>query len=426
MEDLQLTTRTDVPILTVTELSLSLKRVVEATFGRVRLRGEISSFKRHSSGHAYFALKDDTSVIDGICWRGTLSKLSLSPEDGMEVICKGRITTYGARSKYQIVVDSIELAGVGSLLKLLQERKEKLQKEGLFDPLLKKPLPFLPKKIGIVTSPTGAVIQDILHRLKDRFPCHVVVWPVAVQGNTAAQEVTHAIQGFNALPESQRPDLLIVARGGGSLEDLWGFNEESVVRAAFESALPLISAIGHETDTTLIDFASDKRAPTPTAAAEMAVPVRLDLLESIQHRGHRLGNSILTHLRLLKTDLASFARGMISPKQSLQMKSQVLDERQERLSGALQKRLQKNNQDLSFLGHRLHQVRQESLVKNKNHYDRLSQLLESYSYTKTLKRGFALAKDAKGVVITSAAQLKSNTEATLQFHDGTQRIKPLS
>ncbi|HCI48420.1 MAG: hypothetical protein A2621_02495 [Alphaproteobacteria bacterium RIFCSPHIGHO2_01_FULL_41_14] len=424
MEHIDLDIRVQSPILTVTELSVVLKKTIEGAFGSVRLRGEISSFKSHSSGHSYFSLKDDTSVIDAICWRGT--NLSLTPADGLEVICHGRITTYGARSKYQIIIESMELAGVGSLLKLLQERKEKLAKEGLFEAEHKKPIPFLPKKIGVITSPTGAVIQDILHRLKERFPCHVILWPVAVQGTTSAQEVTNAILGFNALPPDQRPDLLIVARGGGSLEDLWSFNEENVVRAAAGSQIPLISAVGHETDTTLIDFASDRRAPTPTAAAEMAVPVRLDLLENVQHIHHRLHTAMITHMRHLYTSLQSLARGLVSPKQSLQMKAQILDERQERLSAALEKKIHQSTQTLKFISHRLHQVRQEALVKNKSQYDRLAQLLESYSYTKTLGRGFALVKDTAGNLITSAQHMKTQERADLQFADGTVIVKPLS
>lgn len=426
MQPLDLDIRIESPVLTVTELSFALKKTIESTFGAVRLRGEISSFKHHSSGHAYFCLKDEESVIDAICWRGTLSGLSLTPADGLEVICHGRITTYGARSKYQIIVESMELAGIGSLLKLLQERKEKLTKEGLFDLSRKKPLPSLPKRIGIVTSPTGAVIQDILHRLKERFPCHVILWPVAVQGSTSAEEVTKAILGFNALPEAQKPDLLIVARGGGSLEDLWSFNEENVVRAAAESAIPLISAIGHETDTTLIDFAADRRAPTPTAAAEMATPVRLDLLEMVQHVHHRFMTGMTSYVRHVQTTLQSLGRGLINPKQSLQMKAQILDERQERLEIALQKKMTQRRQDLRFLTHRLHHIRQEALQRHTHLYSQLSQLLESYSYTKTLARGFALAKDEHGKPITSAQKMKAVDQAVLQFADGAVKIKPLS
>src|SRR6185437_11877029 len=283
--------RPNLPEYTVSELSAALKRTVEQGFSYVRVRGEVSGFKRHSSGHCYFALKDADAVLDAVCWRGTAMKLAVKPEDGMEVLCVGRLTTYPGRSKYQIVVESVELAGIGALLKLLEERRQRLAAEGLFAEERKKRLPFLPDVIGVVTSPTGAVIRDILHRLNDRFPRRVLLWPVAVQGEGAAQQVAAAIAGFNKLmPDGpvRRPDLLIVARGGGSLEDLMAFNEEVVVRAAAASAIPLISAVGHETDTTLIDYASDRRAPTPSAAAEMAVPVRLDLLAELDGKAMRL------------------------------------------------------------------------------------------------------------------------------------------
>src|ERR1700731_652438 len=281
----------NLPEYTVSELSLALKRSVEENFSHVRVRGEISGFKRHGSGHCYFALKDAEAVLDAVCWRQTAIRLPIKPEDGMEVVCTGRLTTYPGRSKYQLVIDSISLAGIGALLKILEDRRQRLAAEGLFAAERKKKLPFLPGVIGIVTSPSGAVIRDILHRLADRFPRQVLVWPVAVQGEGAAAQVAAAIEGFNRLVPGgrvPRPDLLIVARGGGSLEDLMPFNEEIVVRAAAASAIPLISAVGHETDTTLIDFASDRRPPTPTAAAEMAVPVRFDLVAEIAAKGGRL------------------------------------------------------------------------------------------------------------------------------------------
>ncbi|MFB0923222.1 MAG: exodeoxyribonuclease VII large subunit, partial [Alphaproteobacteria bacterium] len=265
------------PVVSVTELSGDVKRTVEDKFAYVRVRGEVSGFKRAASGHLYMALKDADAVIDAVCWKGKAGQLEIQPEDGLEVIATGRVTTYAARSKYQLIIDRIEVAGEGALLKMIEERRKRLTTEGLFDADRKAALPFLPDVIGVVTSPTGAVIRDILHRLEDRFPRHVLLWPVLVQGNSAAAQVTAAIEGFNRIAPGgavPRPDLLIVARGGGSLEDLMAFNEENVVRAAAASKIPLISAVGHETDTTLIDFASDRRAPTPSAAAEMAVPVR--------------------------------------------------------------------------------------------------------------------------------------------------------
>ncbi len=263
----------NMPEFSVSEISSALKRMVEGEFGHVRVRGEISGFKRAASGHLYMVLKDENAVLDAVCWRGTAGRLTAAPEDGLEVIATGRLTTYAGRSKYQIVIESLELAGEGALLKLLEERRKKLAAEGLFDEERKRPIPFLPEIIGVVTSPTGAVIRDILHRLADRFPRHVLLWPVLVQGDGAAAQIAAAIEGFNGLKpggEVPRPDLLIVARGGGSLEDLWAFNEEVVVRAAAGSAIPLISAVGHETDTTLIDFASDRRAPPPKSRCRCA------------------------------------------------------------------------------------------------------------------------------------------------------------
>jgi exodeoxyribonuclease VII large subunit len=273
------------PEFTVSELSSALKRTVEDAYGHVRVRGEISGFRGpHSSGHCYFALKDESAKIEAVIWKGTHSRMSFKPQEGLEVIATGKLTTYPGSSKYQIVIEAIEPAGIGALMALMEERKRKLGAEGLFDEARKQLLPWLPEVIGVVTSPTGAVIRDILHRLQDRFPRRVLVWPVRVQGEGSAEQIAAAIRGFNALPEGgriPRPDLLIVARGGGSLEDLWSFNEEIVVRAAAESMIPLISAVGHETDVTLIDFAADKRAPTPTAAAEMAVPVRSELFVEV-------------------------------------------------------------------------------------------------------------------------------------------------
>src|SRR5690349_11488145 len=271
----------------VSDLSAALKRTVEDAYGYVRVRGEISGFKGASpSGHCYFRLKDDKAVLEAVIWKTTIARMKMKPEEGIDVVVSGKLTTFAGSSKYQIVIEKLELAGIGALMKLLEERKKKLAAEGLFDEGRKQLLPYLPNVIGVVTSPTGAVIRDILHRLGDRFPRRVLVWPVRVQGETSAAEVANAIKGFNALPEGgrlPRPDVIIVARGGGSLEDLWSFNEEIVVRAAAESMIPLISAVGHETDVTLIDFASDRRAPTPTAAAELAVPVRAELMSALSN-----------------------------------------------------------------------------------------------------------------------------------------------
>src|SRR5215469_7742286 len=308
--------RPNLPEYTVSEISQAVKRTLETDFGHVRVRGEISGCKRVASGHCYLTLKDAESNLDGVIWRTGFGRLAVKPEDGMDVVCTGRITTYPGRSKYQLIIEAIELAGVGALLKLLEERKKKLVAEGLFDESRKRKLPFLPDVIGVVTSPTGAVIRDILHRLADRFPRRVLVWPVAVQGEGAAAQVAAAIAGFNRLAPSgavPRPDLIIVARGGGSLEDLMAFNEEGVVRAVSASTIPLISAVGHETDTTLIDHASDRRAPTPTAAAEMAVPVRLDLVAELDGKAARLTRGLSRVFDERRLNLTGLARGLPDP-----------------------------------------------------------------------------------------------------------------
>src|SRR5262245_56039816 len=288
--------KANVAEFTVSEISLALKRTLEDSFGHVRVRGEISGFKGpHSSGHCYFNLKDQGARIDAVVWRSAYMRLKSKLQEGLEVIATGKITSYPGKSSYQIVVENLEPAGVGALMALLEERRRKLAAEGLFDSARKRPIPFLPHLIGVVTSPTGSVIRDILHRLDDRFPRHVMVWPVRVQGETSAAEVVNAIQGFNRLAEKgpiPRPDLLIVARGGGSIEDLWSFNEEAVVRAVVASRIPIISAVGHETDTTLIDYAADLRCPTPTAAAEAAVPVRAELVAYVDDQSQRTRNSV--------------------------------------------------------------------------------------------------------------------------------------
>lgn len=314
----------------VSELSGSIKRTVEQTFDQVRVRGEISGYRGpHSSGHAYFALKDDRARIDAVIWKGTFSRLRFRPEEGMEVIATGKVTTFPGSSKYQIVIETMEPAGAGALMALLEERKRKLAAEGLFDANRKRPLPYMPKVIGVVTSPTGAVIRDILHRIADRFPVHVVVWPVRVQGDGSGDEVAAAIRGFNAVEPGgpiARPDVLIVARGGGSLEDLWGFNDEAVVRAAAASEIPLISAVGHETDWTLIDYAADQRAPTPTGAAEMAVPVRADLEAGLSGLSARLKSAVGRQMDNRRQSVRALARALPSLDQLLALPRRRFDE----------------------------------------------------------------------------------------------------
>ncbi len=330
---------TNLPEISVSELSGAIKRTVEDAFGFVRVRGEISGFRGASpSGHVYFRLKDANAVIEAVIWKGVYGRLRIKPQEGLEVIATGKVTTFPGSSKYQIVIESLEPAGVGALMALLEERRQKLLAEGLFDASRKKPLPYLPQVIGVVTSPTGAVIRDILHRLADRFPRQVLVWPVRVQGEGSAEEVARAIHGFNAIDEDSdlpRPDVIIVARGGGSLEDLWGFNEEVVVRAAAASRIPLISAVGHETDTTLIDFAADRRAPTPTAAAEMAVPVRFELIGQVNALARRQNEGMARRFERLRMELQSAARALPDAESLLATMRQRLDVAGERLPNAL-------------------------------------------------------------------------------------------
>ncbi len=329
---------TNAPELTVSEVSGMVRRVVEGEFGHVRVRGEIGRVARPRTGHVYFDLKDDRSVLAAIAWKGQAARLGVEPEEGLEVIATGRLTTFAGQSKYQMIVEALVVAGAGALMAMLDRRRRALAAEGLFDEARKRALPFLPEVIGVVTSPSGAVIRDILHRLRDRFPRQVVIWPVAVQGERCAGEVAAAIAGFNALGPGgpvPRPDLIIVARGGGSIEDLWGFNEEIVVRAAAASAIPLISAVGHETDTTLLDLVADRRAPTPTAAAEMAVPVRLDLMSHLATQEGRLARGASKGAAQRRQRLRDVARGLPRPEALLAPLRQRLDLAGERLPRAL-------------------------------------------------------------------------------------------
>ncbi|WP_419903738.1 exodeoxyribonuclease VII large subunit [Kiloniella sp.] len=453
---------TNAPALSVSEISSSIKRELETRFDRVRVRGEISGLKRAGSGHIYMSLKDDSAVLSVICWRGQASKLSVEPQDGLEVIVTGRITSYPGRSNYQIVIDSMEIAGEGALLKLLEERKRKLTSEGLFADDRKRLIPFLPEVIGVVTSPTGAVIRDIMHRLSDRFPRRVLVWPVLVQGKGAAEQIATAIEGFNALQpggDIPRPDTLIVARGGGSLEDLWAFNEEIVVRAAANSQIPLLSAVGHETDTTLIDFASDKRAPTPTAAAEMAVPVRAELIGDVQNIGRRIytgANRLLSERRM---QVEALSRGLPDPRRLIEEKMQRLDDRVERMRNAMKGYLRAQSSGLSELSARLPHPKQQILLANHqllalkdrlnasgtqllprrqqeldrldagrrmvaatnlriersgNELRALDRVLEGVSYKNVLKRGFSVVRGEEGSVL-NANDISEGTPIHIEF-----------
>lgn len=428
----------NVPEYTVSEISRDIKGTIEGRYEHVRVKGEISGFKRHSSGHLYFALKDEDAVLDAVCWRGSAAKLAIRPEDGLEVVASGRLTTYPGRSKYQMVVERLEISGQGALLALLEERRKKLAAEGLFAPERKKKLPFLPEVIGVVTSPTGAVIRDILHRLGDRFPRFVLLWPVAVQGEGAAEQIARAIDGFNTLPAGgplPRPDLLIVARGGGSIEDLWAFNEEIVVRAAAASAIPLISAVGHETDTTLIDFAADRRAPTPTGAAEMAVPVRRDLILQVKDRDRRLSNAASRRIEEQRLRIDGLARGLPDPRRRLEEVAQKLDDWSDRLGNALPNYRHRRETAFRQIAQALETARLKIATAEKNRLDlfrhrleetglrlgpavariqerrrgdldRQEGLLESLSYRAVLKRGFALVRDEAGDTVTQGAQAR--------------------
>lgn len=426
----------------VSELSARLKREIEGTFGRVRVRGEVGESKLHSSGHLYFSLKDESAVLACVSWRAQVARLGLKPETGMDVVCTGKITTYAGQSKYQMQVERIELAGQGALLKMLEDRRKKLAAEGLFDAARKKPLPFLPEIVGVVTSPTGAVIKDILHRLKDRFPRRVLLWPVPVQGEGAAAKIAAAIRGFNALNETgpvPRPDVLIVARGGGSLEDLMPFNEEDVVRAVADSVIPVISAVGHETDTTLVDFAADVRAPTPTAAAEMAVPVRTELLHKIAQTGLRLDDAARRGIALRKERLALVVRALGDPARGLGPLAQKLDDRIERFETAWKTllrqkadRLARTNlrhpkdtvrlaaQKLGLHAQRLHTLSRESVLRAEKKMDRLSAFLEALSPRAVLGRGYGLVYGEDGRLVTRAESLKKGDAIRIELQDSSR------
>jgi exodeoxyribonuclease VII large subunit len=405
------------PALTVSELSAALKRTVEDGFGHVRVRGEISGFKRVGSGHCYFTLKDDAACIDAVIWRGSAAGLKFAPEDGIEVVATGKLTTYPARSRYQIMVERLELAGQGALMALLDRRRRALAAEGLFDEARKRRLPFAPRTIGVVTSPTGAVIRDILHRLEDRFPCHVILWPVPVQGEGAADRIAAAVQGFNALPEP--PDLLIIARGGGSIEDLWAYNEEAVVRAVAASAIPTISAVGHETDTTLTDFAADVRAPTPTAAAEIAVPVRGELLALVRDLGGRAERCARRGMERSSEQLAALLRHWPERETLLAPQRQRVDDLAERLPRGLQGRLDRARAELGRAGGALRPALLQSA------HDRASERLAALwrvaqlaHPNRPLEKGYARIEDRTGRNLVSAAAAREAKLLRLVFGDG--------
>ncbi len=455
------------PEFSVTELSGAIKRVIEGEFSHVRIKGEVGRVSRPRSGHIYLDLKDDKSVINGVIWKGVAGRLQTQPDEGMEVVATGRVTTFGGQSKYQIVIEDIKPAGMGALMALLEKRKTMLSAEGLFEESRKRALPYLPEVIGVVTSPSGAVIRDILHRLRDRFPRKVLIWPVAVQGAKCAPEVVRAIEGFNALQVGgamPRPDLLIVARGGGSVEDLWGFNEESVARAAAASNIPLISAVGHETDTTLIDFVSDKRAPTPTAAAELAVPVRIELMAwldqqsarmttslsgGLQRRsqrlrdlsralprletlldgprqrldttGARLGPALMSGVQRRKVRLSEAAGGLrpAAMQRMIGNERRRLDALSARMGPALERcvSIDQRRQAVAAMAQRVADAGQQRVNAARNKIEAMDRLRLTLGYEATLSRGYAVVRGDGDVVTTKKAAGKAQ-ELEIQFADG--------
>ena len=430
---------------TVSDLAGAIKRALEEGFGFVRLRGEISGFRgHHASGHCYFGLKDDKAKIDAVVWKTTWQRLKVKPEEGMEVVVLGRVTTYPGSSKYQIVIESLEPAGVGALIALIEERKRKLAAEGLFEEARKKPRPYLPRLVGIITSPTGAVIRDMLHGFSERFPTRVIVWPVRVQGETCAAEVAAAIAGFNAIAPGgrlARPDILIVARGGGSLEDLWGFNEEIVVRAVAASRIPVISAVGHETDWTLIDLVADARAPTPTKAAEWAVPKFVELAESTDKFGLRLTSAARRSLQSARTHLKAAARGLPRLEDIVAMPRQRFDACEKRLArallantrahhtryvrtasrlrpGPIRQRISVCGERASALQARVGQALLNRLAARRRQLESAGKLLASLSYQGVLQRGFVLVRDVDGRMVREAAAVHAGDALELEFRDG--------
>lgn len=396
---------------------------MEQRFGHVRIRGEISGFKRAASGHCYMGLKDESAVIDGVIWKGQAARLAFVPEDGIEVIATGKLTTYPGRSKYQIVVERLEVAGEGALMQLLEQRRKTLAAEGLFADDRKRRLPFLPRVIGVVTSPTGAVIRDILHRLADRMPSHVVLWPVIVQGEGAAEQVARAVRGFDSMSAGAhipRPDLLIVARGGGSIEDLWAFNEEIVVRAIADCTIPVISAVGHETDTTLADFAADRRAPTPTAAAEIAVPVRAELLAMLTQMSLRASTAIRRNLDRLAERARNVARLLPKRESLFTAQAQRVDDLAERLPRVLATRLDLARAGFARRADRLRPALVTARLQDaQTRLQGLSRLLDQLHPERPLERGYARITDRDGKTLVSAAGARKAGAVTLRFADDT-------
>lgn len=443
----------NIPEYSVTELSSALKSTIEDNFGYVRIKGELSGINKHSSGHIYLTLKDENAIINGIIWRSSVAKIKIQPEEGLEVICSGKISTgynpgrYPGRSNYQITIDSMKPAGVGALMAILEERKQKLKIEGLFEEIHKKTLPKYPTSIGVITSPTGAVLQDIKHRISDRFPCNIILWPVPVQGNDAAELIENAILGFNTLDESkiQKPDVIILARGGGSIEDLWCFNEEEVVRAVFQSQIPVISAIGHETDTTLVDYAADMRAPTPTAAAELATPAKDILIAELSENSNRLDSSIKNIVSMSRERVVSVQKLLPSYQNLFNLKLNEINILAQRLPTAIKIYLQneitnlqtsssklnlkilkekiKNSQNsLSSLKNQLTNNSKTNLSTQSNRVLSASKLLESLSYKSVIKRGFSVVRNSSNIILTKKTDVLNDKKLNVETKFGTINV----
>ena len=443
----------NIPEYSVTELSSALKSTIEDNFGYVRIKGELSGINKHSSGHIYLTLKDENAIINGIIWRSSVAKIKIQPEEGLEVICSGKISTgynpgrYPGRSNYQITIDSMKPAGIGALMAILEERKQKLKIEGLFEEIHKKTLPKYPTSIGVITSPTGAVLQDIKHRISDRFPCNIILWPVPVQGNDAAELIENAILGFNTLDESkiQKPDVIILARGGGSIEDLWCFNEEEVVRAVFQSQIPVISAIGHETDTTLVDYAADMRAPTPTAAAELATPAKDILITELLENSNRLNSSIKNIVSMSRERVVSVQKLLPSYQNLFNLKLNDINILAQRLPTAIKIYLQneitnlqtsssklnlkilkekiKNSQNsLSSLKNQLTNNSKTNLSTQSNRVLSASKLLESLSYKSVIKRGFSVVRNSSNIILTKKTDVLNDKKLNVETKFGTINV----
>ncbi|MDR0580672.1 MAG: exodeoxyribonuclease VII large subunit [Holosporaceae bacterium] len=420
---------------TVSRLSALIRKTVEQNFSNIKLKAEVNALKEHSSGHLYFTLKDADAVIDAVCWKGIAQKQKIKLENGMEIRCTGQVSTYSMRSKYQFIVEKFELAGIGELLKLLEDRKKRLAEEGLFDSSRKKQIPQPPKLIGIITSPTGSVIKDMLHRIRQRYPREILLWPVLVQGSEAGEQVTKAVIGMNSLAADQRPDVLIIARGGGSFEDLMPFNEESVVRAVALSEIPVISAVGHETDVTLVDYAADLRAPTPTAAAEFVVPERLKLKTDVNKVFDKLNMLISSSLEKRRLFLGSNKvlniQGVISEKIQhvdhifdkaiFEIRNCLLRQKASLAKIVMQKPITKEN--VTTVWQKLHYTFCESFEKNKNNFAMISNAMEANSYTKILNKGFAFVETEKSIPITSVKDAEKFSSFNLFFADGRLKVQ---